>query len=87
MKLVSYASDEFWKLYGTLPLDVRRQADKQFELFSQNPFHPSLHLKPVGQVWSVRVNQTFRALAYWESRIFYWFWIGSHQDYERLLGR
>jgi len=42
-------------------------------------------LKPVGEVWSARVNQAYRALAYREGKTFYWFWIGSHREYERLL--
>lgn len=87
MNFVSHASDDYWELYRALPAGVQKQADKQFELFRQNPFHPSLHLKPAGVFWSARVNKAFRVLAYREGRIFYWFWIGSHEDYERMLGR
>jgi len=83
---VSHASDEFWELYRSLPPDVQKQADKQFDLFRQNPLHP-LHLKPIGHVWSARVNQAYRVLGYREGAVFYWFWIGSHQEYERVLGR
>ena len=87
MKLVSYASSEFWSLYRALPVDVQARADKQFALFQQNPFHPSLRLKPVGQLWSARINRNVRALAYREGNIFNWFWIGPHTAYERLIGR
>lgn len=87
MKFLSYASEEYWRLYRALPPEVHRQADKQFELFGRNPFHPSLHLKSVGGMWSARINKSTRALAYRERRIFYWFWIGTHTDYERFLGR
>ncbi|HXA05631.1 MAG TPA: hypothetical protein VNY30_12365 [Bryobacteraceae bacterium] len=87
MIFVSHASDEFWELYRSLPPDVQKQADKQFDLFRQNPLHPSLHLKPIGHVWSARVNQAYRVLGYREGAVFYWFWIGSHQEYERVLGR
>jgi len=87
VKFVSYASSEFWRLYRALPPDIQARADKQFDLFQQNPFHPSLHLKPVGQLWSARINRNVRALAYRERNIFYWFWIGPHADYERLLER
>jgi hypothetical protein len=85
--LVSHASDEFWELYHSLPPNIQKQADKQFELFRRNPLHPSLHLKPLGEVWSARVNQDYRALAYRDGRVFHWFWIGSHKEYERILGR
>jgi hypothetical protein len=87
VKFVSHASEEFWELYRALPAAVRKQADKRFELFGQDPFHRSLQLKPVGQLWSARVSKSFRALAYREGRTFYWFWIGSHEDYERIVSR
>jgi hypothetical protein len=74
---VSHASDEFWELPLPSP-DIQKQADKQFERF---------RLKPVGQVWSARVSQAYRVLGYREGKLFYWFWIGSHKEYERLLGR
>ena len=85
MNFVSHASEEYWKLYRALPIEVQRQADKQFAIFRENPFHPSLHLKPVGQLWSARVNQNVRVVAYRQEHIFYWFWIGDHDEYERLL--
>ena len=45
MAFQSLASEQFWQLYSELPTEVQRLADKQYELFRQNPFHPSLHLK------------------------------------------
>jgi len=68
-----------------LPLAVRLAADKQFQLFAQNPGHPSLKFKRVGELWSVRVTEGYRALAIQNSDTLYWFWIGSHDDYELLL--
>jgi hypothetical protein len=82
----SHASREFWDLYKQLPAAIRRAADKQLILFRQDPSHPSLHLKPVGAFWSARVTEAYRVLALREANIFYWFWIGSHEQYERLIG-
>ncbi len=82
----SYASGEFWRCYHELPTAIQRAADKQFALFRQNPFHPSLHLKPVGLLWSVRVTEAVRALAFRETNNFFWFWIGSHDKYMRMIG-
>jgi hypothetical protein len=76
---------EFWKRYGALSQEAQRQADKQFALLFENPMHPSLHLKPVGEFWSARVTDACRALAVREGNVFTWFWIGSHDEYERLL--
>jgi hypothetical protein len=85
MRFESRASLEFWRLYAKLPAEIRQAADKQFEIFEQNPAHPSLHLKQVGELWSVRITDAYRALALRETNIFHWFWIGAHDQYERLI--
>ena len=85
MTFRSRASEEFWDLYRRIPRNAQRAADKQFELFRKYPTHPSLHLKPVGGLWSARINDAYRALAMREGDVFYWFWIGPHDEYERLL--
>jgi hypothetical protein len=56
MAFQSFASERFWRLYSELPVEVQRLASKQYELFREDPFHPSLHLKQVGEVWSVRIG-------------------------------
>ena len=81
----SHASNEFWDLYNRLARNLQVAADKQFALFRRDPTHPSLHLKPVGELWSARINEAYRVLAVREGDIFYWFWIGSHDEYERLI--
>ena len=75
----------FWDRYNTLPHDLQDRAYKQFRLFAKNPLHPSIQLKPVGAFWSARVTDSCRALAFREGNVFTWFWIGTHDDYERLL--
>lgn len=75
----------FWDRYNQLPDGLRDRADKQFELFSQSPNHPSVQLKPVGGFWSARVTDAYRALPLREGNLFTWFWIGTHDEYERLL--
>ena len=75
----------FWERYNALSKDVGLRADKQFALLSENPRHPSIQLKPVGDLWSARVTDSVRALAIRERNTFTWFWIGSHKEYEALL--
>jgi hypothetical protein len=87
MTFHSRASEEFWDLYKRIPRNAQRAADKQFELFRKDPTHPSLHLKPVGGLWSARINDAYRALAVREDDVFYWFWVGPHDQYERLINR
>jgi hypothetical protein len=58
-----FADASFWEHYNNLPANIRKLADKDFELLKQNPSHPSLHLKQVGRFWSARVGKHYRALA------------------------
>ena len=60
-------------------------AKKNFTLLQDDPHHPSLHLKKVGQFWSVRVGKIYRALAIKDDKGFIWVWIGHHRDYDRLI--
>jgi len=75
----------FWEWYHQLPEGLRDRAEKQFALLHESPSHPSLQLKPVGEFWSARVTDSHRALAVREGNEFTWFWVGSHDEYERLL--
>lgn len=79
------ASPRFWKHYRSLPESVRNLADKNFELLKADPHHPSLHLKKVGELWSVRVGAHYRALGLARPDAIVWFWVGSHADYDKLI--
>jgi hypothetical protein len=83
-----YASPSFWTAYEKLPAQVRELADRNYALLKENPRHPSLHFKKVGRFWSVRVGLRYRALAVEveDEDGFVWFWIGSHADYDALIG-
>jgi hypothetical protein len=81
-----FASSKFWSAYGALPRQIRRLADENYELLKHNPRHPSLQLKKVGRYWSVRVDAHYRALAVEVDDGLLWFWIGSHADYDKMIG-
>ncbi|MCI0435266.1 MAG: hypothetical protein L0271_16740 [Gemmatimonadetes bacterium] len=81
-----YASPEFWRRYRALPPGVRKAADQAYDHLKRDPRHPSLHLKKVGRFWSVRVGTHHRALAVEAGEGLVWFWIGTHAEYDRLLG-
>jgi hypothetical protein len=82
---VSRVSPDFWERYNALPSEVREQAEKAYRLFSSNPNHPSLGLKKAGPYWSARISIGYRVLGYRRGDEFFWFWIGPHDEYERLL--
>lgn len=83
--LNNYASPRFWECYAALPQPVKELADANFELLKQNSRHPSLHLKRIGQFWSVRVGLHYRALGLAVEDGIVWFWIGTHTEYDRLI--
>jgi hypothetical protein len=84
--LKHYASPKFWALYQALPSEIRQLADKNYRLLKSDPHHPSLHLKKLGNHWSVRIGAHYRALAIEVEGGLYWFWIGTHADYDRMIG-
>ncbi len=76
----------FWDFYKALPPEIQILADKQHVLLEENPKHPSLHFKRMKRdLWSVRVNDSYRALALEVEDGFLWFWIGLHNEYERQI--
>ncbi len=79
------ATEKFWERYKNLPGDIQELANKNFELLKNNPRHPSLQFKKIGNLWSVRIGLTYRALAIEDANDFIWVWIGSHDDYEKLI--
>jgi len=79
----------FWRHYHQLPKDVQQLADKNYDLLRANSHHPSLHFKKVGknkQLWSVRVGDHYRALGLDKNEGVVWFWIGTHAEYDGILG-
>lgn len=84
----SFTTARFWKLYAGLPEDVQRRADRAYELWQVNPHAHGLYFKRVGKqrpVYSVRIGLDYRALGILEDDGVLWFWIGPHNEYERLL--
>jgi hypothetical protein len=57
-------------------------------LWERDAFNAALHFKPLfSNVWSVRINQNYRALGRQNGNLIVWFWVGTHADYDRLLKR
>uniref|UniRef100_UPI00405757BA type II toxin-antitoxin system RelE family toxin n=1 Tax=Candidatus Electronema sp. TaxID=2698783 RepID=UPI00405757BA len=77
-------SSDFWEAYQKLPAAVQELADKNFDLLKRNPRHPSLYLKRIEELWSVRVGRQHRALGIDSPEGIQWIWIGSHAEYDRL---
>jgi len=86
----SRTTSRFWDAYAELPEQIKRRARKAYELFDENPRHPSLRFKKVHAerpIYSVRITRDYRAVGVQREASIIWFWIGSHEDYDRLLDR
>jgi hypothetical protein len=81
-----HASPDFWVAYRALPAATQRLADKAFVLLKADSRHPSLHFKKVGRYWSVRVGLHHRAMGVQAPDGVLWLWIGSHAEYDKLMG-
>ncbi|MEM9509056.1 MAG: hypothetical protein AAGA16_15465 [Cyanobacteria bacterium P01_E01_bin.35] len=86
----SSVTKSFRKGFTKLPTSVRKQAIKAYKLWQKDSSHPSLQFKRVSQrqpIYSVRVSLNYRTLGLLESDCIYWFWIGTHDEYDELLKR
>jgi len=81
----SSTTPDFWASYRELPPDIKSRARAVFRLWRNNPRHPSLAFKKVRGVWPVRIGGGYRALSLLQDDTFYWFWMGAHDEYERLI--
>ncbi len=61
----SHVRPSFWRGYETLDPRVHEAAKRAWQLFEESPEHPSLRFKKLGgyeDVWSVRINEQYRAV-------------------------
>lgn len=87
----SRRTKRFRALLAALPADAQRQARAAYELFKQNPRHPSLQFKRIRPsdeaLYSARVGDHYRAIGLLEGDTVYWTWIGTHEQYNSVTHR
>jgi hypothetical protein len=55
-----------------------------------DPTHRGLEFKklpPHQDIWSVRINDNYRAVGLRDGEVIVWFFIGTHAEYDALLAR
>ena len=78
------AHRRFWNCFDRLPLKVQQLAREKYVLWGENPYHPSLKYEERRNgICVVRVGDHYRAIGLKEGDIVAWFWIGTHEDYNR----
>jgi hypothetical protein len=86
--VISKTRPAFWRAYGPLASSVKARAREVYRLFEQNPDHPSLRFKKLqgrDNVWSVRINDQYRAVGVRTGDTVEWIWIGTHNEFDNLF--
>ena len=80
---------EWHALFAKLPTHVQAVAEKSFRTFCSNPSHPSLRFDTMGYkrgrdtCIEVTISMDYRAVAYVDNDTYVWFWIGTHNAFDR----
>lgn len=81
----SRTTRRFREAFLTLPPDVRERAERAYRLWLENPDLPGLRFKRVGDMVSIRIGRDYRALGILQGDTVYWYWIGRHDEYDRMI--
>jgi hypothetical protein len=79
----------FWRAYSRLDSTVKKATRRAYELFAEHPDHPSLRFKKLGgyeDIWSVRINEQYRAVGERRGDEIIWVWIGTHNEFDNQFG-
>lgn len=85
----SITTEDFSVCFAALPNEIQVQARHAYRLWKANPYHPGLRFKSIRgspKLPSVRIGRGWRALGKMDNDTMIWFWIGSHGDYDQLIG-
>jgi hypothetical protein len=87
---------EYRELYDRLPSEIRELADAAYELFRENPEHPSLRRHMLEDrkrgrhrqnSFSVSITMKYRAIGVVDGATTVWYWIGTHADHDVFTGK
>ena len=76
---------KFWDAFNELPPEIQALAEKQYRVWLVNPHHHSVRFKKIGEFWSARVTDDYRALGRMDGDEVVWFFIGRHAIYDRKI--
>ena len=73
-------------MHHALPSDVKRRARNAYRAFRIDTKQRGLDFKPIKHgIWSVRIDDNYRALGLVEDGEVTWGWIGPHNEYMRQI--
>jgi hypothetical protein len=85
----SYTTASFREHFKLLSKQLQKQAREAYRHFQADPNYPGVRFKkvhPTKPIYSARVGKGHRAVGVLEGDEIVWFWIGSHKEYERVIG-
>ena len=80
------ATSRFWSCFEQSDQSTQSIARRNYERLRYGPRQPSLRFKKVGDFWSVRIGRSHRAIAVEDKGDLIWMWIGTHGEYDRIVG-
>ena len=86
--MISKVRPSFWRAYDRLAPVSKARAKAAWKLFERDPDHPSLRFKKLqggGELWSVRINERYRAVGVRSGDTIEWIWIGTHNEFDNLF--
>jgi len=86
----SRTTSQFRKLFADLPQQVQDRTREAYRQFKEDPSYPSLRFKKVHPslpIYSARISQNYRAVGQLDGDTVILFWVGSHAEYNQLLGQ
>ena len=82
----SHTTRSFREAFQRLPPELRQRARRAYQLWLENPDLAGLRFKRVGDKVSIRIGRDYRAVGILQGDTVYWYWIGRHDEYDRLIG-
>jgi hypothetical protein len=86
--VISRVRPSFWRAYEKLAPSIKVRARRAYQLFADNSDHPSLRFKKLegsNSIWSVRINEQYRAVGVRSGNTIEWIWIGTHNEFDNLF--
>jgi len=86
--VISQVRPSFWRAYERLASSIKIRARLACQLFADTPDHPSLRFKKLQgseNIWSVRINEQYRAVGVRSGDTIEWIWIGTHNEFDNLF--
>ena len=86
----SVKTESFEVCLKKIPKKVRKRVARVFVIWEGNPYHRGLHFEQKysrERLYSMWASKNYRMLGFKEGDTLYWWWIGQHDEYIKMLNR